>query len=42
MSIYDFIIALLTMPEHYFAESFILDLLGVALWVEEVFLNLFG
>lgn len=36
----EIIIEFLTQPNHYFVESFILDLLGVALWVEEFIMNI--
>ena len=42
MLILEFIINLLTTPNHYFAESFILDFIGVLLIAEEFVLNLFG
>lgn len=36
----EIIIGILTTPNHYFAEVFILNLLGTALEVEEFFMNL--
>ena len=37
--IFDILIYFLTQPNHYFAESFVLDILGLMLWLEELILQ---
>lgn len=34
----EIILNLLTQPNHYFAESFVLDVIGLMLWLEELIL----
>jgi hypothetical protein len=39
--IYEILMYLLSLPNHYFTESFVLDVLGLMLWLEELIYNIF-